>query len=319
MAQAVFSSPIRMIKGETVSLTTTASHVAIQPMSETDGGMQYLLYCPTQFRMAIAPRLASCKKLVGTTYTDYTSAATDRVATTDVVLDGMTTATWLYIGVTGKTRGFYFTMDATNKNDNAATLDWEYCYDIAGAGYKTLTGTVTGALTVGETVTGSVSGATATLVYSGAASIVVKNIVGRFALGEDADGGAQACNVLTAIDYTAQGTGYFTDVAGDNDGTDVGGDTLKQSGLYRFTLPAVVKGAVTSLSNEPLYWYRFAPSATLSAATQVNEIIPAAADTSYGYLQGGQSYQLSINTDKVGAFEFVHTGTDTLNLSRIMH
>lgn len=115
------------------------------------------------------------------------------------------------------------------------------------------------------------------------------------------------------------GVGTFTDVADDSDGTKSGNITLAQDGLYSFTLPAVVNGVITALGVEPLYWYRFAPSATLSAAIDVIDLIPACDTTNYGYMEGGINYQFSLNTVQNGAFEFDHTATGTLDITWIQH
>ena len=319
MAQATFGSPIKKVYGETVNLTTTAAHLLVRP-----GYHEVMFYCASAWRYGLAPRL-SVVKLYSTTYTDYTSQAIDRDAATHVPLDAMTTAKKLYLGVTEPTRGFYFNLDGTNKNAIAASLDWEYCYDISGytsnAPFLKLTGTVSAALTVGETVTGQTSGTTATHVYDdGSTYIIVKDVSGPgFKIDEDVDGAAQTCDDLTASTPVARGTAYFTDVADDSDGTLTGTETLSQSGLYAFTLPAVKRGAITGISNEPLYWYRFAPSATLSAAIDVIDLIPACDTVNYAYMEGGTPYQHSINNAQVGAFEFDHTGTGTLNVSWIQH
>ena len=198
--------------------------------------------------------------------------------------------------------------------------DVEYCYDISEAGdYQKFTGTVTAALTVGETVTGQTSAATAIHVFDdGSTFIVVKTITGQFAIGEDVDGASQSCNALTAMEYVGAGTGYFTDVASDSDGTDSTG-TLAVDGLYAFTLPATKKGPVVVLDNEPLYWFRFSPSGALSDPTDINEIIPATDTVNYAYMEAGSIYQFSLNLAQNGAFEFDHTGTATLNLDWIQH
>ena len=310
---SVYGSPVRKRYGETVSLTTTAAHLLFRP-----GYNEVKMYCATDFRVGLAPRLARVKYYNGTTYTDYTSQATDRDDTTHVPLDAMTTAHLLYLGFTGKTRGFYFNIDGTNKNDNAATLDMEYCYDIADSSYVKITGTVSGALTVGETMTGGTSAQTATLVYgpAGATYIVVKSVSGAFAIGETISGASQNISTVTDI-RSAQGLGFFTDVASDSDGTTSGGATLAVDGLYAFTLPAVVRGAITALDGEPLYWYRFAPSATLSATVDLIDIIPACDTTNYGYANAGIAENYSMNTAQCGAFEFDHASSDTLYIDWI--
>ena len=316
MATATFGSPIKKVYGETVSLTTTAAHLNFMPNYH-----EVMLYCASAWRMALCPKLVSVKKYVAATaaYTDYTTQATDRLSTTDVLLDSMLVADMLYLGVTDKTRGFYFDMDATEVNAQAASLDWEYCYDISTHGYKRLTGTVSAALTVGETITGGTSGATAVVVYDdGSTYVVIKTIVGSFAIGETASGATQNISAITAI-TEEQGIGYFTDVAGDSDGTLTGTETLSQDGLYAFTLPAVVRGVITELNSQPLYWYRFKPSATLDASLDVNQIVPAADTTNYAYMEGGVPYQFALNVAQNGSFEFDHTATGTLDISWVRH
>lgn len=242
MAQAVFGSPIKGVYGETVSLTTAAAHLLYRPNYH-----EIKLYCASQWRMGLAPRLASVQYFNATTYTDYTSQALDRAAATHVPLDGMAATHYLYMGVVEPVRGFYFTIDGTNKNAAAATLDVEYCSAIAA------------------------------------------------------------------------GVGTFTDVATDSDGTDTAGATLNTSGLYSFTLPAVVRGVITALGSQLLYWYRFKPSGTLSATIDIVDIIPACEDTNYGYMEAGVEYQFSLNVAQNGAFEFDHASTGTLDVTWIRH
>jgi len=315
MATATFGSPVKKLYGETVSLTTTAAHLLYRPNYH-----EIMLYCSSAWRMGLAPRLASVHYYNGTTYTNYTSQAVDRDSTTHVPLDAMTTAHTLYLGLTDRTRGFYFNLDGTNLNANAASLDWEYMYDISDGYYRKLTGTVSAALTVGETVTGQTSGATATHVYdNGSTYIIVKNLSGTFLIDEDVDGAAQTCDDISAIELVSRGTPYFTDVSTDADGTLTGTETLSQDGLYAFVLPTVARGAIAAISNDILYWYRFTPSATLSATIDVIDLIPACDTVNYGYAEAGQPYQFSLNMVQNGAFEFDHTGTGTLNVTWIQH
>lgn len=242
MATPVFGSPVREVYGETVSLTTTASHLLFRPSYH-----EVMMYCKSSWRMGIAPKLTRVVYYNASTYTDYTSQAVDRDDTTHVPLDAMGTTHYLYLGVKEPVRGFYFNIDGSNKNDNVATLDFEY---------------------------------------------------------------------MSAI---SAGVATFTDVAGDSDGTDSSGDTLKQDGLYSFTLPSVVHGQVTALGSPDLYWYRFTPSATLSATVDLIDIIPACDTTNYAYMEGGVPYQFSLSLDYTGAFEFDHTSSDTLDVTWIRH
>ncbi len=108
----------------------------------------------------------------------------------------------------------------------------------------------------------------------------------------------------------------WTDVASDSDGTDTTGTTLSKDGLYTWTLPASVEYTV---DGKRAHWVRFKPSTTLSATIDVEEIIPAADATTYAYMEAGVEYQFSINRAEVGAFEFDHASTGTLDVTWVMH
>lgn len=297
MSQAVFGVPIKKFKGTTVSMSTTAAHLAIP-----QGYNQIRHSAMMPYRLGLAPRLSKVfyyDAAPAVTYTDYTEYAIDGLSTTHVPLDAMPTADYLYLGCEEMPRGFWFDIGST-PNDQNRTLDVEYSYDCSDGSYLKLTGTVSSALTVGETVTGQTSGATATMVYSGATYIVVKAISGAFAIDEDVDGATQTCDDLTAIANEVKGTTYFTDVANDSDGTDSTG-TLAVDGLYSFDLPSGAVGTVNGVSG--LYWIRFAPSGALGTTVDINEIIPACADTNYGYFDAGEIYEYSFNNQRVGAIE----------------
>ncbi len=248
MATAIFGSPIKKVYGETVSLTTTAAHLALMPNYHEVG-----LYCASAWRMGLAPKLLHALMLSGTTYTEYVQSVTDRVATTHMPLDGMTTAKYVYLGFSEPARGVYLDLDVTNLNAIAATLDVEYCTTAVGLG----------------------------------------------------------------------ATIAFTDVAGDSDGTDTTGTTLSKDGLYTWTLPTDWKRSRLGTYDVPLfsecYWIRFKPSTTLSAEIDLIEVIPACDTVNYGYMEGGVAYQFSVNQAQVGAFEFDHTGTGTLDVDWIQH
>ena len=315
MASFVTDSSIRKLYGETVSLTTTASHLLFRPNYH-----EVKMVCASDWRLGIAPRLASVKYYNASTYTSYLSQATDRVSTTHVPLDGMLATHKLYMGFTAPVRGFYLNVDTNVNAVDPSTLDMEYLYDVSDHRFKKLTGTVSAAFTVGETVIGGTSGATATHVYDdGSTYIIVKDISGTFALAETVSGAAQTCATLTAIDYVGTGTGYFTDVANDSDGTKTGTVTLAKAGLYAFDLPAVVQGGLAGIDLSPLYWYRFAPSTTISATIDVVDIIPACDTVNYGYMEAGVIQQFSLNLAQNGAFEFDHTSSGTLNVTFIQH
>lgn len=80
------------------------------------------------------------------------------------------------------------------------------------SGWK-LTGTVSGAFTNGETVTGGTSGATGILSYGPAAStyILVREVDGNFEVGETVTGGTsgETCSTLTAVEVKTVGDGRF--------------------------------------------------------------------------------------------------------------
>ncbi len=321
MAQAVFGSPIKKVYGETVSLTTTAAHLLYRPNYH-----EVMLYCASAWRMGIAPRLAQVLYYNASTYTNYTTQATDRVSTTHVPLDAMATTHYCYLGFTAPVRGWYAN-PVTNVNAETGVItgagDCQYLYDVSDATYRQITGTLSGALTVGETVTQATSGATGVLVYGPAGStyIVVKTITGVFKTGAYTISGAtQNLSTITAIVVPTKHTGYFTDCASVSDGTESGGATLAVPGLVYFTLPSVVSGIVDVLSPiESLCWYRFATSKALSAAVDVVDFIPACDTVNYAYMQAGITYQFSLNLAQNGAFEFDHTGADTLSVDWIQH
>lgn len=314
MPTYTYSSPVRKVYGEQVSLSTTATHTLFRPDYN-----EVLVYCSSAWRMGLAPALRAVVYYNGSKYINYTIQAIDRVSTTHVPLDAMATTHYLYLGLAAPTRGFYFTVDGTNKNTETASLDVEYCYEVASAGYQKISGTVSGTFTVGETVLGGTSKTTAIAVYDdGSGYLVVKNVGGRFMIGETLTGitSAQTVTAITQVVDIA-GAGFFTDVAADSDGTATGNATLYKSGLYAFTLPSVVPGVISELSQESLHWFRFAPSATLSATVDAVDIIPACDTTNYGYMEGGINYQFALSTQKAGAFELYHASTGTLDLTWI--
>jgi len=107
----------------------------------------------------------------------------------------------------------------------------------------------------------------------------------------------------------------FTDVASDSDGTTSGGATLAQDGAYTFTLPSVKRSRLgtygTPLFNR-CYWYRFLPSATLSATVDINEIIPIYQTSSYGYMSASTEYTIPFDVAEVGGI--MVSGTETKHI-----
>lgn len=115
----------------------------------------------------------------------------------------------------------------TARNDNATSYIYTYEYSLptdclwlwrvttedAVSGIK-LTGTVSGAFTLGETITGGTSGATGLLSYGPAGStyIRVREESGTFEEAETATGGTsgETCSTITDVDRTEQsGDGKF--------------------------------------------------------------------------------------------------------------
>jgi len=313
MTTQISGAPITALEGETKTLATSAGYLAVKP-----GFSEIKAYCATSWRAVLSPKLLHCLLFASSAYTDYTTYVTDGSSATHMPLDGMTTAKYVYMGFADIPLGVYFDV-GTNVNDQAATLDVEYCYDSADASYKKITGTISGALTVGETVTGGTSGATGTLVYSGATYIVVKAITGVFQLAETISGAAQNCSAVTAID-TNDTAAFFTDVAGGSDGTTSTGKTLAQDGVYTWTLPAIVPshlGTFQAPVYSKCYWIKFAPSATLAATLDINEIIPVYKNANYGYFEAGFEYNFTLSSKVGGLVVAATAGTPTLNVTWI--
>lgn len=317
MATEVSGKGISAVEGETKALSTVAGYVAVNP-----GFKEVKLYCASAWRLALSPQLLHAIYYNATTYTDYRTYVTDRLSTTHLPLDGMITAHSLYLGFNEIPLGCYFDV-GSNVNAETATLDVEYCYDGADATYWKVTGTISGALTVGETVTGGTSGATATLVYSGADHIVVKSLAGgQFAIGETVSGATQTCSAVTAVAANTVAA-FFTDVAADSDGTDATGTstgaTFGQDGVYTWTLPAIKPatiGTTTAPVGSKCYWIKITPSATLTNPTDINEIIPVYKNTSYAYMEAGVEYNFALSG--VGGLVVIAiAGTPTLNVTWI--
>lgn len=129
------------------------------------------------------------------------------------------------------------------------------------------------------------------------------------------DIGSNAQDEAATLDVEYWDGSAWADVSGDSDGTDSGGDTLKQDGLYSWTLPTDGEEyKVNSVSG--LYWIRIKPSTTLSATVDIDEIIPACSDTNYGYFEGGVEYHYPYDTNRVGAIETdMAAGSATLNIT----
>lgn len=116
------------------------------------------------------------------------------------------------------------TIKLTSTTDNLSNIVPTYEYDLPatmthlyqvttehGVSGVKLTGTVSGAFTAGETVTGDSSGATGELSYgpAGGTYIRVRKVDGTFILTEAADGASEGCSSITAVDYETAGLGKW--------------------------------------------------------------------------------------------------------------
>jgi len=294
-------------EGETLTLSTTAQYLAFKP-----GFDEVKMYCATQWRRAICPKLVHCVyyDLSVTTYYSYLTQVTDGSSTTHLPLDAMATNDYLYLGTFEPVRGFWFDV-GTNVNAVTATLDFEYLKAISITAYaasstKTQCTSASHGMSDGEIVT----------------------IIGTHAYNGTYTVESSAANTFV-IDKTfatdeATGTGkVFADVASDVDGTDATGTstgaTLGQDGAYTFTLPTVTRStlgtALVPLYTE-CYWYRFAPSLALTSPTDINEIIPIYKNTNYGYREGGGEYQDALNKAECGGFALLASAaTPTLDIT----
>ena len=89
----------------------------------------------------------------GATYTDYTAAATDTSAATDVVLSALSTLVagdWVVVGYSDVFNGIMVAMDATDKNDAASVLTAEY--SVSAGNWSALPTITDGTDTAGDTL-----------------------------------------------------------------------------------------------------------------------------------------------------------------------
>jgi hypothetical protein len=129
MAQAVFGSPIKEIKGEVVNcedIGNAVGYAAIEP-----GFHEVLLHCVDEdIGILLNPSIDCVLIYDGSTYTDYTPYSKDRSASTHVPLDALNGANGaiLYVGASDKFGGIYFDI-GTEVGNTAANMDWEYSSD----------------------------------------------------------------------------------------------------------------------------------------------------------------------------------------------
>lgn len=120
------------------------------------------------------------------------------------------------------------TVKLTSTEDNLGNIVYTYEYTLPtdvyyvdrvttehGVGGSKLTGTVSGAFTAGETVTGETSEATGELSYGpdGSTYIRLRKVSGTFAVEETATGGTseETCSSITAVASETAGSGKWED------------------------------------------------------------------------------------------------------------
>lgn len=98
-------------------------------------------------------------------------------------------------------------------------------------------------------------------------------------------------------------TDVWYDVTGDADGTDSGGATLAQDGVYTWTLPT--DWLRTSVNGQEAYWIRFHPSAALSATVDVLEMMAVHKNTNYAWMEGGFAEAFNLDEETVGGLQYL--------------
>ena len=144
-------------------------------------------------------------------------------------------------------------------------------------------------------------------------------------LGIDMDATAVNANTATLDVEYYKSTGW-ADVSGDggaSDGTDAGGATLGQDGVYGWTAPtdAVVLPASAAVSGiSGFYGIRFTTSATLTANTAINGLVAVHKGTDYVFFAGSKNVEFTYDNDKVGGLQFLSVaGTPTLYIAHIQY
>jgi hypothetical protein len=126
MAQAIFGSPVRELKGEQVNcedVGNTLGYAQVEP-----GFHEVILSCAEDIGVLLNPAIDYVLVYDGSTYTDYTAYAKEKATTHHVPLDAMNGANGalLYVGSSEPFGGLYFDI-GTNVNDETVSWDVEYC------------------------------------------------------------------------------------------------------------------------------------------------------------------------------------------------
>jgi len=126
MAQAVFGSPVRELKGEQVNCEDIGNAVGYAQVEP--GFQEVILSCAEDIGILLNPSIECVLVSDGTNYTDYTPYANERASTHHVPLDAMNGAAGdlLYIGCGEPFGGLRFDV-GTNANDETVSWDVEYC------------------------------------------------------------------------------------------------------------------------------------------------------------------------------------------------
>jgi len=132
------------------------------------------------------------------------------------------------------------------------------------------------------------------------------------------DVGSSNKNAETAtldVEYWKDGTpDAWADVSDDSDGTDSGGATLAQDGVYVWTLPT--DWLQKEVDGKTMYWIRFKPSAPLSTTIDVQQIMAVHPYTNYEWMEGGMVESFNYDAEEVGGLQFLSVAeTPTLHVN----
>lgn len=230
MAQAVFDSPIREIKGGQVSVDkTNVAYTALEP-----GYHEVILDCAAEgIKFLLNPALECVLVANGTTYTDYTSYAKDKSSSTHVPLDAMNGAKsqYLYLGAPDTFKGVYVDM-GTNIGNTAVNVAWQYPSDAINFT----------ALTVDSDGTnngGGPLGKDGAFIFNSVPANWHKRSIGGY-------GGSDLYWVRMVTDAALNATVDVNELFSINKGTDYG--YLKKDEDHRFSLNTQKVGAIQLLS-----------------------------------------------------------------------